>query len=89
MGAHFVASVAGTENPIVAPGATHLPDSTQHGDRTTAHARRFLPRDAKHPRYYVCLSVRLSVTSRCSVETTERIELFLACELSSTRPTLC
>jgi len=51
MGAHFVASVAGTENPIFAPGATHLPDSTQHGGRATAHARRFLPLDAKHPRY--------------------------------------
>ena len=37
----------------------------------------------------LCLSVRLSVTSRCSVETAERIELvFLAGELPSTRPTL-
>ena len=39
----------------------------------------FLPRDAVHPRYWpwacVCLFVSLSVTSRCSVETAERIEL--------------
>jgi len=34
------------------------------------------------------LSVRLSVTRRCSIETGERIELVLACELPSTRPTL-
>jgi len=34
-----------------------------------------------------CPSV--SVTSRSSIETTERIELFLAWELSSTYPTLC
>jgi len=35
------------------------------------------------------LSVCLSVTSRYSIESAERIELvFLACELSSTRPTL-
>jgi len=33
--------------------------------------------------------VRLSVTSRCSVETAEQIELVLACEFPSTRPTLC
>jgi len=31
----------------------------------------------------------VSVTSRSSIETTERIELFLAWELSSTYPTLC
>jgi len=39
----------------------------------------------------VCLSVcvRPSVTSRCSIETAERIELVLAYELPSTRPTLC
>jgi len=35
----------------------------------------------------VCLS--LSVTRRCSVETSERIELLLAWRLSSTCPTLC
>jgi len=35
------------------------------------------------------VSVRLSVTSRCSIEMVERIELVLACELPSTRPTLC
>ena len=35
------------------------------------------------------VSVRLSVTSRCSIETAERIELVLACEFPSTRPTLC
>ena len=36
------------------------------------------------------VSVRLcpSVTSRCSIETAERIELVLACELPSTCPTL-
>jgi len=38
----------------------------------------------------LCLSVCLSVTSRCSIETDERIELLLCvCELPSTRPTLC
>jgi len=39
----------------------------------------------------LCLSVcaRLSVTSRSSIETDERIELFLARELPSTHPTLC
>ena len=35
------------------------------------------------------VSVRLSVTSWCSFETAERIELVLACELPSTHPTLC
>jgi len=30
-----------------------------------------------------------SVTSRCSIETAERIELVLVCELPSTRPKLC
>jgi len=35
------------------------------------------------------VSVCLSVTSRYSIETAERIELVLACELHSTRPTLC
>jgi len=35
------------------------------------------------------VSVSMSVTSRCSVETAERIELVLARELLSTRPTLC
>ena len=37
----------------------------------------FLPRDAMHPRYYSHgpVSVRLSVTSRNSTETAERIEL--------------
>ena len=33
--------------------------------------------------------VRLSFTSRCSVEVAERIELVLARELPSTSPTLC
>ena len=37
----------------------------------------------------LCLSVRLSVTSRCSIKTNERIELLLAYELPSTHPTLC
>ena len=36
----------------------------------------------------LCLSVRLSVRSQCSIETAERIELVLACELPSTRPTV-
>ena len=40
---------------------------------------QFLPRDAMHARYNqwacVCLSVCLSVTSRCSVEVVGRIEL--------------
>jgi len=38
---------------------------------------------------YGPVSVRLSLTSRSSTETAERIELVLACELPSTRPTLC
>jgi len=33
--------------------------------------------------------VPVSVTSRCSIETDERLELVLAWELSSTYPTLC
>ena len=33
--------------------------------------------------------VPVSVTSRCSIETAERLELVLAWELSSTYPTLC
>ena len=39
----------------------------------------------------LCLSVCfcLSVTSRCSVETDERIELVLAWELYSTYPIVC
>jgi len=42
-------------------------------------SRSFLPRDAMHPRYYshgpVYVCVCPSVTSRCSIETVERIEL--------------
>ena len=38
---------------------------------------------------YVCLSVSVSVTSRSSIETAERIELVLAWELPSAYPTLC
>jgi len=34
-------------------------------------------------------SVSVSVTSRCSIETVEQIELILAWELFSTYPTLC
>ena len=37
----------------------------------------------------LCPSVSVSVTSRCFIETAERIELFLACELPSTGPALC
>jgi len=37
----------------------------------------------------VCLSVCLSVTSPCSVETDKRIGWFLARELPSTCPTVC
>ena len=37
----------------------------------------------------LCLSVCLSVTSRSSIETDERIELVLALELPSIRPALC
>ena len=44
-------------------------------------------RGTSHGPVSVC--VRPSVTSRCSIETNERIELVLACELPSTRPTLC
>jgi len=38
---------------------------------------------------YGPVSVCLSVTSRCSIETAERIELALIRELRSTRPALC
>ena len=34
----------------------------------------------------LCLSVHMSVTSRCSIETAEQIELVLACELPSRLP---
>jgi len=37
----------------------------------------------------VSVSVSVSVTSQCSIETAERIELVLARELPSTRPTRC
>ena len=37
----------------------------------------------------LCMCLSVSVTSRCSVETGERIELVLAWELPSTYPTLC
>ena len=37
----------------------------------------------------LCLCPCLSVTSRSSTKTAERIELFLACDLPSTRPTVC
>jgi len=59
-----------------------------------AHSRiaaRFYPRDAILA-VVTCLSVCLclSVTSRSSIETAERIELvFLACERPSTYPVLC
>jgi len=46
----------------------------------------------QHPCYgpvSVCVCLCLSVTSRCSIETAERIGLFLAWELPSTYPTLC
>jgi len=53
----------------------------------------FLPRDAMLARYLLlsqlCRSVRPSVTSRHSIETTGRIELVLAWRLLSTCPTLC
>jgi len=40
-------------------------------------------------RVVLCLSLCLSVTSRCSVETAERIRLVSAWLLPSTYPTLC
>jgi len=40
------------------------------------------------PSVSVCLSVCLSVTSRCSIETTERIELVFGTELPSAFATL-
>jgi len=48
-------------------------------DKSTGvvHSQYFLPCDAMHPRYYpwACVHVRLSVSSRCSIETYEEIEL--------------
>ena len=49
------------------------------------HSLKLSIRGTSHGR----VSVRLSVTSRCSIETAERSELGLAHELPSTRPTLC
>jgi len=52
---------------------------------------RFYQHDAMLARVLVmalCLSVCLSVTSRCSIETVKRIGLFLAWELPSIYPTL-
>jgi len=37
----------------------------------------------------LCLRLSVSVTSRCSIETVERIGLVLAWELLSTYPTPC
>jgi len=49
----------------------------------------FFPRDVMHRgTSHGPVSLRLSVTSRCSIETSERIELILACELPSICPTL-
>jgi len=60
---------------------------------TSSNVYRYLPRDAMLARYMlsscVRLSVRPSVTSRYSIETTGRIELVLAWRLPSTYPTLC
>jgi len=50
---------------------------------------RFLPRGSGYGPVSVCLSVPVFVTSRCSIETTERIELVLVWELRSTYPTPC
>ena len=53
----------------------------------------FLPCDTVLARYLLSLRVRLSVclsvTSRCCIETRGRIELVLARRLSFTYPTLC
>ena len=37
----------------------------------------------------LCPCLSMSVTSRCFIETAERIELFLACELPASHGTLC
>jgi len=56
--------------------------------------RQFLPRDAMHPRYYSHgpVSVRPSVRPTQVGVLLRRLNessWFLACELPSTRPTLC
>jgi len=52
-------------------------------------ARRYASAATSYGPVSVCLSVCLSVTSRCSIETAERIELALIRELRSTGPALC
>ena len=51
----------------------------------------FLPRDAMHPPYtsHPCLSACLSQVGVLSKRLNESSWFFLACELPSTRPTLC
>jgi len=78
-------------------GATKPFQRLAVGKETGSSRRRaqLLPRDPASAVYAVvvcpsvCMSVRLSVTSRCCVETTGRIELFLAWRFPSTYPTLC
>jgi len=61
-------------------------DSPRRGlGQAAAPLGRFLPLDAILARYMlssVCLSVRLSVTSRYCIETTGRIELVFATDAS-------
>jgi len=70
------AAAAGERNCIY---LTRSNDGAVLINMATNRSLSFLPRDAMHPRYWpwVCVRVcvRLSVTSRCSIETVERIEL--------------
>jgi len=77
---------------------SHIMQSIQQAEQTDDAHRALFPsfllRDATEPWYtamVLCLSVCLSVSvkSRSSTETAERIELILAWELPSTYPTQC
>jgi len=61
---------------------------TWRGGRTS-NFNNILPACHMLARVAMALCLCLSVTSRCSIETDERIELVLAWDLSSTYPTLC
>ena len=69
-------NISGLKTPVhgYATSADGRRFSKNVGDQTVARAdEQFLPRDAMRPRYTSHGSV--SVTSRCYIETVERIEL--------------
>ena len=86
-------NISGLKTPVhgYATSADGRRFSKNAGDQTVARAdEQFLPRDAMRPPYtsHGSVSVRLSQVGVISKRLNES-SWFLACELPSTRPTLC